>query len=101
MNSSQVLSNKVEKTNDGFQIIFSSEQGDVIYTLNYEQFISLRENIENTIEPDRVFNSRIKKLKEFKRQAYKSYLDERDPEIKAQKLKLYLESKKLVSDLEG
>lgn len=79
-----------------------SAQGQVIKgTLNFDQLLALNNTIELILNPDRDFELRLKNLKEFKRQVFTGYKQTKDPDIKAQKLELYIATKTLVSELEN
>jgi len=84
----------------GIELLLESSSDTFSFMLTPEQLNVLYVGIANTLDPDRQYLEHIKRLKEFKRQVFTHYKKEQDPEIKQQKLTLYIETKKLVEDLE-
>ena len=90
------------KQNNG-QIILSlvdSNGQPVTGQISLEQIIKINGEIEGILDPQRNIKERLKDLKRFKREAFSHYRQERDPILKEQRLKFYIETKKLVSELE-
>lgn len=68
--------------------------------LSLEQLNELHEVIEEILDPQRHLRLQLDKLKKFKRQVFTHYRQATDPEIKEQKLQLYIETKKMINELE-
>ena len=85
------------------QLIFSFvDSGGQTITgqISFEQLIKLNGEIENILDPQRNIKERLKDLKRFKREAFSHYRQERDPVLKEQRLNFYIETKRLVIELE-
>lgn len=76
--------------------------GDLSFSgeLTFEQLSVLHNEISNLLDPKRFVRERIKELKNSNRESYMHYKKESDPEIKKQRLELYLEKKTLIEELE-
>lgn len=68
--------------------------------ISFEQLIELNGIIEGILDPQKNVKERLKDLKRFKREAFNHYRREQDPKLKEQRLKFYVETKKLVAELE-
>jgi hypothetical protein len=89
---------KVEET---IQLSLLAGQDTFTFILSPELLSTLSEQSTKILNPEQLFNEHIKRLKEFKRQVFTHYKTEKDPIIKQQKLDLYIESKKIVEELEN
>ncbi|AFM43602.1 hypothetical protein Desaci_4777 (plasmid) [Desulfosporosinus acidiphilus SJ4] len=88
--------------NNANGIILSVKLNESVFEVKISeaQLLKLDEEIADILEPKRVFEKRLKELKKFKREAYMDFQREKDPDLKEQRLKLYVEAKQLVNDLE-
>lgn len=68
--------------------------------ISLEQLIKVNCEVERILDPQKGVKERLKDLKRFKREAYSHFLREQDPELKEQRLKFYIETKRLVVELE-
>ena len=72
----------------------------IIGEISFEQLIKLNGEIEGILDPQKNIKDRLKDLKRFKRDAFIHYKQEQDPKIKEQRLNLYIETKRLVAEVE-
>lgn len=91
----------IVRNSEGTHLLtLDAEQYSFSGTLSLQQLIDLREAIEDILNPERHMQSHLKQLKVFKRQVFTHYRQEINPQVKQEKLKLYLETKQLINDLE-
>lgn len=68
--------------------------------ITFEQLIRLNSQIEGILDPQKDIKERLKDLKRFKRVAFSHYRQEQNPKLKEERLNFYIETKRLVMELE-
>lgn len=87
--------------NEGYNVLsLKAGEQEIVGFLSQEQLLDLREAIETILDPQRRLRLQLDNLKKFKRQVFTHYRQATDPEIKAQKLRLYVETKEMIINLE-
>lgn len=92
---------KINQNNGQLILSLVDKSGQAITgEISLEQLLKLNGEIEGILDPQKNIKERLKDLKRFKREAFSHYRQERDPAIKDQRLKFYIETKRLVTELE-
>lgn len=92
---------KIAQKNGQIALSFMDSNGQTMNgEITSEQLLKLNSEIEGILDPQRDLKERLKDLKRFKREAFKHFRGEKDPKLKEQRLNFYIETKRLVEELE-